>query len=117
MSWKLKEKHVFKSGFPPTFSFPLKLNVRATFIGNCVVGLFVVPDHQNGVSYCVYLQEVLPMLFDDVPLAARRHMYIQHGASAQFSDEWLGPLSPDLNPLNYSVWGKREWNFLQVSSD
>jgi hypothetical protein len=55
----------------------------------------------------VFLQEVLPVLLEDLPLAVRRDMWFQHdGASAhfraqteqhlntQFSDRWLGRGGP-----------------------
>jgi hypothetical protein len=74
----------------------------------------------------VFLQEVLPVLFEDVPLAVRCDMWFQRdGAPAHFSaqtqqhlntqfpDRWLGrggPVlwparSPDLNPLDFFLWG------------
>jgi hypothetical protein len=74
----------------------------------------------------VFLQEVLPVLLEDVPLAVRRDMWFQHdGAPAHFSaqtqqhlitqfpDRWLGyggsvswpARSPDLNPLDFFLWG------------
>jgi hypothetical protein len=74
----------------------------------------------------VFLQEVLPVLLEDVPLAIQHDMWFEHdGApahisaqtqhylSAQFPDRWLGcgsPVSwparsPDLNPLDFFLLG------------
>ena len=71
-------------------------------------------------------QDELPALLENVPLQTRRQMYDQHdGASPHFSHfvrqylnykfpkGWVGrggkknwpPRSPDLNPLDYHVWG------------
>jgi hypothetical protein len=76
-------------------------------IGNCVVGPYLLPDCLNDPAYCVFLQEVLPVLFEDVPLAVRRDMWFQcDEAPAHFSaqtqqhlnthfpDRWLGRGSP-----------------------
>ena len=74
----------------------------------------------------MFLQRVLPELLEDVPLAVRERIWIQHdGAPPHFSvdvrnhlnavfpDRWIGrggPIpwparSPDLNPLDYFLWG------------
>jgi hypothetical protein len=100
--------------------------VWAGIIGNCVVGPYLLSDRLNGPAYCVFLQEVLPVLLEDVPLAVRRDMWFQHDwAPAHFSaqtqqhlntlfpDRWLGrgsPVSwparsPDLNTLDVFLWG------------
>jgi hypothetical protein len=97
------------------------INVWAGITGNCVAGPYLLPDHLSGPAYCVFLQEVLPVLLEDVSLAVRRDMWFEHdGAPAHFSaqtqqhlntqfpDRWLGrggPVSrparsPDLNPLD-----------------
>jgi hypothetical protein len=102
------------------------MNVWAGIIGNCVAGSYLLPDRLNGPAYCVFLQEVLPALLDDVPLTVRRDMWFQHdGAPAHFSAQiqqhlntqfpyrWLGrggrvswpTRSPDLNLLDFFLWG------------
>jgi hypothetical protein len=74
----------------------------------------------------VFLQEVLPVLLEDVPPVVQCDMWFQHnGALAhcnaqtqqhlntQFPDRWLGrggPISwpvrsPDLNSLDFFLWG------------
>jgi hypothetical protein len=90
-----------------------------------MVGPYLLPNRLNGPAYCVSLQEVLPVLLEDVPLAVRRDMWFQHdGAAAyfsaqtqqhlntQFPDRWLGrggpelwpARLPDLNPLDFFLW-------------
>jgi hypothetical protein len=62
------------------------INMWAGIIGNCVAGPYLKPDRLSGPAYCVFLQEVLPVLLEDVPLAVRRDMRFQHdGAPAHFS--------------------------------
>ena len=83
----------------------------------------------NGENYLQFLQEELPELLEDVPLDVRRRMWFQHdGAPAhstrivrdwldqRFPGRWIGrggpvswPLrSPDLNPLDFFLWGHVE---------
>jgi hypothetical protein len=42
-----------------------------SIIGNCVVGPNLLPNCLNGPPYCVFLQEVLPVLLEDVPLVVQ----------------------------------------------
>jgi hypothetical protein len=44
------------------------ITVWAGIIGSCVVGPYLLPDRLNGPAYCLFLQEVLPVLLEDVPL-------------------------------------------------
>jgi hypothetical protein len=81
--------------------------VWAGIIDNCVVGPYVLPDRLNGPAYCVFLQEVLPVLLQDVPLTVRRDMWFQHDEApayfnaqtqqhlnTKFPDMWLGRGGP-----------------------
>ena len=86
--------------------------------------------HFPATSDRCYLRQLfrdeLPALLENVPLQTRRQMYYQHdGAPPHFSqvvrqyldhkfpNRWIGrggtrnwpPRSPDLNPLDYHVWG------------
>jgi hypothetical protein len=74
--------------------------------------------------YCVVLQEVVPVLFEDVSLAVWHDMWFSmmghlpilgqrpNSISAHFSGRWIGCGSPvswplrwlDLMPLNLFVW-------------
>jgi hypothetical protein len=98
----------------------------AGIIENCVVGPYLLPHRLNVPAYCVFLQEVLPVLLEDVPLAVRRDLWFQHDGApehfsaqtqqhlnTQFPDRWLGrggPVSwparsPDLISLDFFLWG------------
>jgi hypothetical protein len=45
--------------------------VGASIIGNCVVESNLLPDDLNGSAYCVFLQEVLLVLLEDVSLVVQ----------------------------------------------
>ncbi len=80
----------------------------------------------DGVTYLAFLQDALPDLLEDVPLATRQQMWFQHdGAPGHFAlpvrtflNEHFpqqligrgGPVawparSPDLNLLDFFLWG------------
>lgn len=90
------------------------------------IGLCVLPARLDGVTYRQFLEDRIPDLLEDRPLQRRAVMLFQHdGAPAHFSartrqflnerfpDRWIGrggpiawpPRSPDLNPLDYCLWG------------
>lgn len=90
------------------------------------IGPVELPARLNGRQYANFLQNDLPELLEDIPLHVRRDMFYQHdGASARFSvsarrilnekfpNSWIGrrgPMnwparSPDLNPMDFFVWG------------
>jgi hypothetical protein len=85
-----------------------------------------LPPRLNGEEYEAFLRNQLPPLLEDIPLRERERMIYQHdGAPAHFSrrvrgllnerfpDRWMGrggpftwpARSPDLNVLDYFVWG------------
>ncbi|EZA47402.1 hypothetical protein X777_16327, partial [Ooceraea biroi] len=80
----------------------------------------------SGELYLRFLRNDLPNLLDDVSLQQRQRMWFMHdGAPAHFllsvrrylnrryGERWIGrggpvpwpPRSPDLNPLDFCVWG------------
>ena len=90
-----------------------------------MIGPYIFPQCLTGDIYTNVLQDELPALLENVPLQTRQ-MYYQHdGALLYFSEvvrqcldhkfpnQWTGhgvaqnwpPRSPDLNPLDYHVWG------------
>lgn len=102
------------------------LNVWGGILGHRVIGPFFIEGNLNANKYAEFLQDHLEDLLEDVPLGARRRMWLQHdGAPAHSSAlvrEWLtrnfegrwigrhGPVlwparSPDLTPLDYFLWG------------
>jgi len=85
-----------------------------------------LPPRLRGQTYADFLENNLPGLLEDVPLRLRETLIFQHdGAPAHYSrrvreilntrfpDKWMGrggPIiwparSPDLNVLDYFVWG------------
>jgi hypothetical protein len=102
------------------------INIWCGILGDTLVGPHILPPRLNGQDYRHFLEYILPTLLEDVPLATRRNMWFLHdGAPAHFSLEardqldaayplrWIGrggpvawpPRSPDLNPLDYFLWG------------
>src|SRR3978361_2105044 len=87
-----------------------------------------MPRRLNGQNYLHFLQHTLPDLLDDIPLLLRQNMwFMQDGAPAhspinvrqhlnlRFPNRWIGrgedapvswpPLSPDMTPCDYFLWG------------
>lgn len=113
---------IFEARFQDKFS----INVWAGIIGNRLLGPYVMPQRLNGPAYLHFLQNTLPVLLEDLPYGLRLETFFMHdGAPAHFSvlvreylnqtypDRWIGrggpvtwpPRSPDLNPLDYFLWG------------
>jgi hypothetical protein len=105
-----------------------KVNVWAGVIDDFLLGPVFLPPNLNGESFLLFLRNTLPDLLDDVPLEIRRNIWFQmdgappHFARAVrnhlnevFPNRWIGrgqeapvlwpPRSPDLNPLDFGVWG------------
>lgn len=121
--WHEENPHgIFQSRHQQQFS----INVWAGITNDFLIGPFVLPQRLSGQNYRYFLEEDLPGLLDDVPLDVRQRMWFMHdGAPAHFSliardflnavfpERWIGragpvtwpPRSPDLNPLDFYVWG------------
>lgn len=62
------------------------VNLWAGIIGNNLIGPYILPPRLDGRTYLMFLQEVLPELLEDLPLADRRTIWFQHdGAPAYFA--------------------------------
>ena len=102
------------------------VNVWAGILGNKLIGPHILPNRLRGAEYLQFLQEDLPNLLNEVPIGMRRGMWYQHDGAppnfsitvreyldTQFPNRWIGrggpvswpPRSPDLNPLDYYLWG------------
>jgi hypothetical protein len=102
------------------------VNVWRGVIGNQLIGHAVVPNCLTGRAYVDFLQNELPLLLEEVPLAKRMRIVFQHDAAPahysrlathhlnlKFSERWIGcgghvqwPLrSPELTPLDFCLWG------------
>jgi len=95
-------------------------------IDDMLIGPFILDDHMTGQNYLDSLQNELPKQLKEIPVATRIAMYFQHdGAPSHytrhvmqhlndtFPNRWIGrvstinwpPRSPDLTPLDFSLWG------------
>ena len=95
-------------------------------IGDQLTGPLIFPPIVTSDIYSNFLQEDLPAPLQSVPLQTRRQVYYQHDGTRphfsqvvrqyvnqKFPNRWIGrggtpnwpPRSPDLNPLDYHVWG------------
>lgn len=113
---------VRRTNYQHRFSF----NLWAGMIEDKLIGPIILPNRLTGRDYLNFIQNELAELLDDVPIGTRLEMIFQHdGAPAHFSQlvrNWLnekfpgrwmgrgGPInwparSPDLNPLDYYLWG------------
>lgn len=121
--WSFENPHAMvQTNFQHRFS----LNMWAGIVDERLIGPFILPDRMDGHQYLEFLQNDLPLLLEDVPLAVRARMWFLHdGAPPHFRLEvrnflnevqqirWIGrggpiawpPRSPDLNPLDFFLWG------------
>lgn len=102
------------------------VNVWIGQLGNRLIGPHFLPRILNGAIYLDFCDNTLPLLLEDVPIAERQNMFFQHdGAPAhttllvremlnrRFPNKWIGrggpvlwpPRSPDLNPIDFWLWG------------
>lgn len=108
------------------FQYRFSINVWCGVIHDKLIGPFIFQERLTGQAYLQFLQEELPTLLEDVPLATRRKMYFQHDGAPphfsnivsaylnhQFPNKWIGrggpihwpPRSPDHTPLDFCIWG------------
>lgn len=123
--WDVENPYgIIEAGHQQRFS----VNVWAGLVGEHLLGPVFLPPRLNGHSYSNFLPNDLPNLLENVPIATRQNMWFMHdGAPPHFSLEaravlnrpnyfpgrWIGrggpipwpPRSPDLNPLDFFVWG------------
>lgn len=102
------------------------VNIWGGIVGDYLLGPIILPAPLNGAAYLAFLENTLPLLMEEIPLAIRREMWFQHdGAPPHFSlavrehlnqsyrEHWIGrggPVawparSPDLTPLDFFLWG------------
>lgn len=108
------------------FQHQFGVNLWAGILDGRVIGPFELPSRLNGVRYLDFLRNDLNNLLEEVPQEVRERMWLQHdGAPAHYSrqvinylnvtypNRWIGragtipwpPRSPDLNPIDYFLWG------------
>lgn len=120
--WAYENPHDIQQG---ASQVRISVNVWAGLVGDQLLGPHVLPERLNADSYLHFLQDALPEYLDDVPLALRQQLWFMHdGAPAHSSrvvqtflnqnfPHWIGrgghipwpARSPDLNPLDFFLWG------------
>lgn len=106
--------------------YRFSVSVWGGIVGDNLLGPYFLPPRLNAELYLEFLDQTLPELLEEVPLAIRQTMRFQHdGAPAHssvgirnhlntlFPDRWIGrggPVlwparSPDLTPLDFFLWG------------
>lgn len=122
-TWSDENPHVAKTTH---FQHEFSVNVWCGIIGDHLLGPYELPTRLNAESYLNFLEHVLPTLLENIPLNLRLSLWFMHdGAPAHygqnvrnylnncFSGRWIGrgsdhiwpPRSPDLNPLDFFLWG------------
>lgn len=79
------------------------VNVWCGILGSRIIGPYIFEQALNGERYLQFLENELPILLEDVPLALRANMFFQHdGCPAHFAvqvrrhledhyhDRWIG---------------------------
>lgn len=128
--WAHNNPHVPREN---SFQRRFSVNVWAGIVGSTFIGPYFLPDTLNGERYLQFLEELLPELLMEVPLAIRNQLIFQQdGAPAHytrnvrewlnehFRNRWIGrgtiadqpfmatawpPRSPDLTPMDFYAWG------------
>ena len=66
------------------------VNIWGGSLWDYLLGPVIIPGRWNGSAYLEFLQNTLPLLMEEIPLAIRREMWFQHdGAPAHFGLESL----------------------------
>ncbi|XP_066601289.1 uncharacterized protein [Prorops nasuta] len=121
--WREENPHAAREC---AFQYRYTVNVWAGLIGNNIIGPYFLPPRLNGEVYADFLREQLGVLLEDVPLHVWNNLIFQHDGAPphyrlnvrstlndMFPERWMGrggPItwparSPDLNPLDFFLWG------------
>ena len=57
------------------------VNIWGRILGDFMLGPVIIPDRLNGAAYLEFLQNTLPLLMEELPLAIRREMWFQHNGA------------------------------------
>ncbi|XP_066262388.1 uncharacterized protein [Euwallacea similis] len=110
------------------FQEEFRINVWAGILDNFIIDPVILPQQLTEEIYSQHLQNTLPGLLEDVPLQQRERIWFMHDGAPlhftlivrnylnqQYPNKWIGrgndapvnwsPLSPDLNPLDFLLWG------------
>lgn len=122
--WTHGNQHIHRE---TAFQERFGINVWLGILDSKVVGPFFFEEHLNGEMYLNFLRNDFQDMLDDLPLTVNRnfHYFQQDGAPAHrdrrctrflnnfVPNRWIGnngpinwpPRSPDLTPLDFSIWG------------
>jgi hypothetical protein len=97
------------------------INIWAGIVSDCFLVPYILPDRLTGQTYTNFLRTSLPDFLEVMPPASRRQLYFMHDGAphisvflpAHYPGRWIArggrniwpPRSPDLNPLDFYVWG------------
>ena len=108
-----------------SFQQRFRVNVWAGILGNALIGTFTIEDRMRGEDYLNFVEDVVMLMLNDMPLQSRRYLWYQlNGAPVHFTlpvRQWLdhhfpgswigrdGPVawlarSPDLSQLDFFLW-------------
>lgn len=114
------------------------LNVWCGIIGDRIIGPYFFDQALTSNRFLEFLNNDLPILLEDVPLATRRTMFLQlDGCPAHYSinvrnhingtfrERWIGKgslfpwlaRSPDLTCLDFYLWGRLKDIVFQTRMD
>lgn len=106
---------------------PWSVNVWCGIIGGSIIGPYFFDGNLTGNQYAAFLENILPILLEEIPLGIRQTMWFQQDGcpahyaliarqriDATFGARWIGrggPVawparSPDLTPLDFYLWGR-----------
>lgn len=130
--WSLQNPHAIR---PRRFQRRFSVNVWGGIFNNTLLPIQIINDRLNGELYRQLLEHTLYDLIDEVPLNVIANMWYQHDGAPphrgrevttwlnnNFPNHWIGnggpvacpPRSPDLNPLDFYLWGHMKQLVYQV---
>lgn len=133
--WNVENPHIVRQD---RFQHQFGVNLWAGILDGKIIGPFELPPRLNGVRYLQFLRDELGNLLNEVSQDVRDRMWLQHdGAPAHFArqvteylnetypNRWIGrggtvawpPRSPDLNPLDYFLWGYFKGAVYETTND
>lgn len=132
--FNMRNSHVWAEENPRAtrithYQHSFKINVWAATLKNRIIGYHIFPGNLNANVYHQFLNDVFNQFIEDIPLRRRQRLWFMHDGAPphygrqprqwlghHFPNRWIGrgvdaPIhwparSPDLNPLDFSVWGQ-----------
>ena len=70
--WDYEDPHAV---FIRVHQAKFNINIWGGILGDYLLGPVNIPDHLNGAAYLEFLQNTLPLLMEEIPLAICRKMW------------------------------------------